>query len=561
MKVLVIFPLLFGYVLCTGPSVTIHQGQLRGKHYLSRSGRDYFAFQGIPYAKPPVGDLRFKDPEPAASWRGTLNATSEPSMCIQKNLFLYQTSDVLLGSEDCLYLNVYTPKLPKVGMKNLPVMVWIPGGGFSSGHGGMRLYGPKYLMDKDVVLVTMNYRIGILGFLSTEDEILPGNYGLKDQVLALRWVQDNIAKFGGDYKKVTLFGESAGGVSVGLHLLSPLSKGLFHKAILQSGSPLCLWAVLPPGLAERRAKAVATITGCPSESKEMLKCLRLLPADTFVKLYNNFFEWEIHPSVTFSPVVEKCDKNKNSFLCNYPLKYFKQESLVPIIIGMNSGEGGLFAARLYNESGLIYPEFNDNFNRIVPLMLLYHFTASYKDVNSISVQLKERYFPEGVSVQENPRKTVEMITGGLFLKGVLDMAYNIMSPVHFYVYDYASKHSLNKLFGSYPKDLGVTHGDEMISLFDCIGKRLNGQDEQVSRLMTDIWTSFASSESDKITIDGTSGGTIWPRFSKKNMKYSLIKSAEPTLSENPFIVEYDFWSRLPLTSNVNVKEKQLKIEL
>lgn len=89
-----------------------------------------------------------------------------------------------------------------------------------------------------------------------------------------------------------------------------------------------------------------------------------------------------------------------------------------------------------------------------------------------------------------------MITGGLFLKGVLDMAYNIMSPVHFYVYDYASKHSLNKLFGSYPKDLGVTHGDEMISLFDCIGKRLNGQDEQVSRLMTDIWTSFASSESE-----------------------------------------------------------------
>ncbi|KAL5242170.1 hypothetical protein ACI65C_009580 [Semiaphis heraclei] len=556
--VLVVFTLLFEYVFCTGPVINVHEGQLKGKQFLSRNGRNFFAFQGIPYAKPPVGPLRFKAPEPISPWKGVLNATSEPSMCIQKNLFMYQTSDVLLGSEDCLYLNVYTSKLPKIGVKNLPVMVWIPGGGFSSGHGGMRLYGPKYLMDKDIVLVTINYRIGLLGFLSTEDDILPGNYGLKDQALALRWVQDNIAKFGGDSKKVTLFGESAGAVSVGLHLLSPLSKGLFHKAILQSGSPFCQWAVLPPGLAERRAKAVATITGCPSNSKDMIECLRLLPAESFVQLNKNFYEWEVHPSVTFSAVVEKCHEKKDSFLCNYPLKYYKQESLVPIIIGLTSGEGGIFASRLYNENGLIYPEFKENFRRIVPLMLLYHFTASYKDVGFISDKLKEHYFPEGTSIAENPNKTVDMMTGGIFLKGVIDMANHVMSPVHFYVYDYANKHSFNTFFGPCPKHLGVTHGDEMISLFD-LGKRLNTQDANVSKLMVDIWTNFAIS--DKLTVDGKSTGNAWPRYNKKDMKYLLINSSTPVLSERPFMDEYNFWSGLPLMSSVNYSRAHYRTEL
>uniref|UniRef100_A0A2S2QI72 Carboxylic ester hydrolase n=1 Tax=Sipha flava TaxID=143950 RepID=A0A2S2QI72_9HEMI len=558
MRVLIIFALIIEHVFGINPLISVHQGQLKGKQYLSRSGRNFFAFQGIPYAKPPVGNLRFEAPEPAGPWKGTLNATSEPSMCIQKNLFMYQTSDVLLGSEDCLYLNVYTPTLPKIGVKNLPVMVWIPGGGFSSGHGGMRLYGPKYLMDKDVVLVTINYRIGILGFLSVEDDVLPGNYGLKDQVLALRWVQENIANFGGDNKQVTLFGESAGGVSVGLHLLSPLSKGLFHKAILQSGSPLCLWAVLSPGLAKRRAQAVATISGCPSESKEMIDCLRRLPAEIFVQLQRNFFEWQMHPSVTFAAVVEKCRKNKNSFLCDYPMKYYKQESLVPTIIGLNSGEGGFFVSRLYNESGLIYPDVKDNFKRVMPVMLQYHFTASYKDVDIISDSLKEHYFPEGTSIEENPMKMVDMVTGGIFMKGVIDMARNIMSPVYFYVYDYVNKNSLNSFFGPCTKHLGVTHGDEMTNLFDFVGMWLNEHDRNVSRLMVDIWTNFASSV--KVTIDGTSTGVLWPRYNKDEMEYLLIKSATPILSKKPFLDEYKFWSELPLMSNVNIR-KLSKTEL
>jgi len=128
------------------------------------------------------------------------------------------------------------------------------------------------------------------GFLSTEDDVISGNYGMKDQVLALRWVQENIINFNGDPSQVTIFGGSAGGASTGLHMLSPMSKGLFHKAILQSGAPVCKWAVLPPGIARKRAHAVATISGCNfNTSEHILQCLRQVPAQYLIDFHTKLF--------------------------------------------------------------------------------------------------------------------------------------------------------------------------------------------------------------------------------------------------------------------------------
>lgn len=207
------------------------------------SEKRYAAFTSVPYAKPPVGNLRFKDPQMASAWQGTLEATGKSPQCPQLGLDpqkLTQNPEDLEGQEDCLYLNVYMP-LDSKGQKfdkKLPVMVWIHGGAYVKGN-NFGLYGPDYFMadsDNPVILVAMNYRLGILGFLSLGDEVISGNMGLKDQSLALQWVQDNIEGFGGDAQKVTIFGESAGGGSVMAHVLSPWSSGLFAKAIIQSPS-------------------------------------------------------------------------------------------------------------------------------------------------------------------------------------------------------------------------------------------------------------------------------------------------------------------------------------
>nr|QCC89029.1 carboxylesterase 14 [Meteorus pulchricornis] len=188
----------------------------------------YYSFRGIPYAKPNVGRNKFNVAVPLDSWPGVLDATKHGNKCAQ----VHRTQ--VKGDEDCLFLNVYTPDLNKTAGR--AVMVFIHGGGFWGGSGDDWLYGPDFLVEKDVVLVTMNYRLGVIGFLNIEDASAPGNVGLKDQNLALKWVQKNIINFGGSPERVTIFGQGTGAASVHYHILSPMSKGLFKSAILQSGA-------------------------------------------------------------------------------------------------------------------------------------------------------------------------------------------------------------------------------------------------------------------------------------------------------------------------------------
>ena len=259
-----------------GPVVETEYGKVQGFRYSVQEleGVSGSAYLGIPFAEPPVGSRRFRRPEPLRRpWTGIRNANRLPSSC-------YQEPDVFFGeefpgstmwnpntelSEDCLMLNVWVPddprsrntRRPKNDAKK-PVMVWIFGGGFYSGTTTLDVYDGRILAaEYDVVVVSVGYRVGALGFFCLDHPSAPGNMGLFDQLMGLQWVQRNIGAFGGDANNVTLFGESAGSASVSLHLLSPLSRDLFHRAILQSGSANMPWATTSMAEGKLRSEELA----------------------------------------------------------------------------------------------------------------------------------------------------------------------------------------------------------------------------------------------------------------------------------------------------------------
>ncbi|XP_050720761.1 acetylcholinesterase-like isoform X6 [Eriocheir sinensis] len=282
-----------------GVQVTLSGGVFKGETLEAGGERKVFSFRGIPFAKPPVGALRFKDPVPSEPWEGVRESFTPPQ-CPQvdfKNLMMSGERKVV-GEEDCLYLHVYTPQL--CGDEPLPVMVFLHGGGFFMGGPDFLGGSPLPLLTKDVVLVAPQYRLGTLGFLYTGDDVIPGNMGLKDQTLALRWVQENIRSFGGDPERVTIYGQSAGGASVHFQMLTPKAEGLFHRAIMQSGNALSPWAVRMND-PKRVAAGVGRQVECAGvevdgrlDSVALLRCLQNVPASDLVmtsvqgETWNNF---------------------------------------------------------------------------------------------------------------------------------------------------------------------------------------------------------------------------------------------------------------------------------
>jgi para-nitrobenzyl esterase len=290
-------------------------------------------FKGIPYAAPPVGDLRWRAPQPAPPWMNVRDATSFGSGCIETNVDLSGQGKVLGGSEDCLTLNVWTPTLaPNAPM---PVMVFIHGGFFQQGSsadqfGGLYVYDGAYVSGhQNVVFVTMNYRLGALGFMAdanlaaADPDHRTGNYGLLDQMAALRWVQANVAAFGGDPDRVMLFGESAGGISVCDLLVSPLAAGLFSRALIESG--LC--GAYPRATALAAGTRVEHALGCDTAS-DIPACLRAAPAETAATAIPGWgidyaFEPNVDPGVLGQPLNVIAAGNHNH---------------MPLILGTNADE-------------------------------------------------------------------------------------------------------------------------------------------------------------------------------------------------------------------------------
>lgn len=326
---------------CGGPvrtELVIPDGRLMG----TLSG-DTRGFLGVPFAQPPLGERRFAAPVQNAGWGDLRQAVAQPPGCAQ--LLIDQSAQLEGSSEDCLYLNVFTPKAPR---ERLPVMLFFPGGAFVFGSANEPLYeGSKLSAAGDVVVVVANYRLGPFGFaahpaLAAQNPSgTSGNWGLLDQREAMRWVQRNIEAFGGDPQRVTIFGESAGAGSVCMHLLSEASAGLFQRAILQS-TP-CAAFLLPTRLqSEAQGVAMATALGCTGSAPEIVSCLRARSEAEVLRALPLDRNVVFGEGVSWGPSVD------GVMVRDEPLQLLAQGRTlpVPVLVGANADEGSLFLSKV-----------------------------------------------------------------------------------------------------------------------------------------------------------------------------------------------------------------------
>ena len=286
--------LFISQVFASHPEVCLENADTcyKGSWISTSSGSmQYRSFQGIKYAKAPIGDLRFKAPEKHTDF-GNVNVSGESKIICPQQMGFKSSYQV---SEDCLLLNIYAPAPLD---QSYPVMVFIHGGAFILGSGTFQDYNPDWFMDNQkVIIVTINYRLGPLGFLYLDSQEVNGNAGFYDQILALQWVQDNIGSFGGDPGRVTIFGESAGSNSVAYHILSPESKGLFQRAIMQSGTAIDpAWPVLRLDQAIRQGQYVLDQLHC-----EDLTCLQNESVENLVGLLEEMNYWNAVWDTPFFP--------------------------------------------------------------------------------------------------------------------------------------------------------------------------------------------------------------------------------------------------------------------
>ncbi|CAK9797871.1 Venom carboxylesterase-6 [Anthophora quadrimaculata] len=495
----------------SGPVVQTQSGAVQGayNHTLWES-KPFSEFKGIPYAEPPLGNLRFKPPVPIAPWNGTLDATRHGSICPQ---LVVETQEIQ-GDENCLTLNVYTPDTNFTGPLVLkPVLLWIHGGAYKFGHSNNTLYGPDFLVRNDVVVVSFNYRLGPFGFLALDHPDALGNAGLKDQYLVLQWVQKNIAAFGGDPNQVTIFGESAGASSVGFHVLSDKAKGLFSKAVYLSGVPLCPWGHHSTVEAHKNAYNLGLVLGHVSISNEDLLNF-LLNASTMSLLNGSLILDRAYP-FPFRPTIENTalDYNNTAYVKQCPMAKYKSGnfSKVPTLMGYMRDEMLLFAStkysRLPNITGQGLVDFT---NRIDP------FTASV-----MSTALN---YSTEIAVDVAVKVTSDAIfIAPIDLTQELLAANNSGNPIYYYRQSYGPKQPWHKVVGEVRQD-GIAHFNDIPFIFNMIyvppPTDPNDPDYQNINRMTTMLTNFAK-YGDPTPIFNNPLNIVWPPSGQEGLQIDL----------------------------------------
>ncbi|RJP33450.1 MAG: carboxylesterase family protein [Actinobacteria bacterium] len=471
-----------------------------------------WTYKGIPFAAPPTGELRWKEPQPVEPWEEVLACDSYGPACPQPKDDWTGMMDVGYTDEDCLYLNVWTPA--ESPDEELPVMVWIHGGAFRSGAGSLPVYDGHNLAEKGVVVVTINYRLGALGLmahplLSQESpEGVSGNYGLFDQVAALEWVQDNIDVFGGDADTVTVFGESAGGMSILDLMVSPLADGLFDRAIVESGPMLDLGLPINemPTLeeAEKTGEEISEELGC-DEAEDELAALRETTPDELMAATsagNQFFS-----PINLSPNID------GYLLSENPSQAFADggQHAVPLLTGINANEGTIFLPDItLNQYGLMGD---------------YLYGENAAEVETLYPAQSE------AEVKPSMDRLITQMGFGASARFTADCMEKVGEPAYLYLFTQTLKDPRTTALGSF-------HGLEIMYVFGNLDKvgveGLDEEDYALSEEMMEYWTGFASSG------DPNSGGASvqWPAYTADTAEY-LELGATITPAADLFQQAYD----------------------
>lgn len=478
-----------------------------------------YEFLGIPYAAPPVDTLRWKPTLPHENWTTPIIADSFPPVCPQKRYEQGDTTYTLEGEEDCLYLNIWSPDINA----NLPVMVFIHGGGNQQGStsqlsGGTYFYDGKNLADRgDVVVVTIEYRLGVLGYLVhpglelENSNSISGNYAVMDQIFALQWIQNNIAAFGGNPSNVTIFGESAGGLNVGNLLTSPLANGLFHKAIIQSAEPHI------NDYTDSEIKGIDFVNEYIQSGTDSAKIafMRSVHADSItIKMSNPLAGGVVQ--MNWQPVVDGYVFN------DFPENSFQKGAYnkVPLIIGSNSEEMSIAAPLT------VFPT-------MVDLLINTSVPFSYQSQ-------AHTLYPSGSNSTEARESYVGILTDAQFTSTTRRTAQcvslNQTEPV--WRYFFTHKHTITQLV-----TLGSYHGMELFYVFNNwenatlgSGPLFKPADDSTQNVMLSYWTNFARTGDP----NGT-GLTTWPQYNAANDCYLEIKATPNNTQCGLRTTKSDLW--------------------
>lgn len=481
-------------------------------------------YKGIPYAMPPIGSRRFKAPEPMPTWEDTRDCSKPGSSSLQMGGITVDSPGTYQmdgKSEDCLFLNVWTPAVNTE--ERYPVYVFIHGGAFSSGSGSEIVYDGGRMAQEGVVVVTINYRLGALGFLATrgllEEAGTTGNYGLLDQIQALHWIQDNIETFGGDPGQVTIGGQSAGAYSVTALMLSPLARGLFHQAVVESGSifSISAFSVLNRGDLQKtidNGKLFCDLYGI-EDNKNGLEKLRALPGEIFAALSIVKSDQSTVPNAFgFWPVYDGVVLPKD------PVKALKNGEVNPVkmLVGYNTDESSLFI--------------KGHTNLGIYQMLCYHIFGPENAPKAM-----DHFFID----DDHPPldRALEIYTYSAFLIGMVMMAKEyaqLGEDVYFYNFDFDP--TILKIVG-----LNTAHGMELPFVFgNGIGKRRATKISNLSWIMQQSWVNFIKYGNPNFKTE-YQGQIVWPKFDPDN-QYIMVFDARLSSKSLPNQNDLEFMEAL-----------------